>query len=83
MFVEPLLGARPSLAMGDSEGSDLAPVQGTQDPQGDDTGEVTSGARMQVCTASCCGDTERAHSSFRELKKGCLEEMALSRVLED
>lgn len=54
MFVEPLLGARPSLALGDGERSDLAPVQGTQDPQGDDTGEgeVTSGAGMQVCTAA-------------------------------
>lgn len=61
MFVEPLLGARPTLALGDSEGSDLAPAEGTQDPQGDDTGEVTSGARMQVCTASCRGDTENGH----------------------
>lgn len=83
MFVEPFLWVRPRPALGDSEGSDPAPEQGTQDPQGRQ--HMKGNFRRQDGgghSKLLWGHREWALSSLGELKEGCLEEVALSWVLE-
>lgn len=83
MFVEPFLWVRPRPALGDSEGSDLAPGQGTQDPQRRQHRKGNFRRQEEVGTSKLLwGLREWALSSFRELKEGCLEEVALGGVLE-
>ena len=60
-------------------------MEGQTQPLGRELGlrwEWLEDGMMGTCRVSCCGDREQALSSFRELKKGCLEEVALSWVLE-